>query len=235
MVSKKLNLIYLQGEYFSKRTDKNTQVLCVCLCLSRFLEDVKWKSSLRLLVFFLLTNSCISQLYYQLEMRPVKVKLQLSTHGLSMHVGQNPEIPLGNLVTLSTIKCNQSWSMTQRGSTSEIIGRGWCRLWFCLNYSFEVYFFPSPLFWDEAKYSPDRDTWTDSRLLLFSENTRWVLVFCLSVNRRESSCVEVQASTPALWEKTCSQCWLLASMLAVLLAVGVRAHLGLVKSLMARV
>lgn len=149
----------------------------VCLPLYKFLEDVKWKSTLRLLLFFfLLIKSCITWLYYQLEMRPVKVKPHLSTHGLSTHAGQNPEIPIGNVVTLSIIKCNQSWSMTQRGSASEVIGREWRRLWFCLNYSFEVSFFPSPLFQAQAKYIPDLDTWTDSRLLtqalLFSEDSK---------------------------------------------------------------
>lgn len=69
-------------------------------------------------------NSCFTQLYFQLEMRPVKVKLQLSTRGLSTHAGHNPETSPGNLVTLSAIKCNQSRSMTQRGSATEIIGRG---------------------------------------------------------------------------------------------------------------
>lgn len=156
----------------------NTQARTVKFCVFAFVQ-VPWgcemKKQFEIIFFFLLTNSCITRLYCQLEMRPVKVKLQLSTHA-----GQNPEIPFGNLVTLSTIKCNWSWNMTQKGSTSEIIGRGWCRLWFCLNCSFEVYFFPSPLFQDQAKYSPDLDTWTDSRLLsqalLFSENTKWVLV-----------------------------------------------------------
>lgn len=174
-----LHVIYLQGGYFSKHTDQNSQILCVCLYLSRFLEDVKWKSSLRLLFFFFLTNSCITQLYYELEMRPIKIKFQLSTHGLSTHAVQNPEIHLGNSVTLSTIKCNQSWSMTQRGSASEIIGREWCRLWFCLNYSFQFYFFPSPLFRDQAKYSPDIDTWTDSRLL------SQALLFCFQKTPNE--------------------------------------------------
>lgn len=61
-----------------------------------------------IIFFFFLTNSCITQLYYELEMRPIKIKFQLSRHGLSTHAVQNPEIRLGNSVTLSTIKCNQS-------------------------------------------------------------------------------------------------------------------------------
>lgn len=36
-----LHVIYLQGGYFSKHTDQNSQILCVYLYLSSFLEDVK--------------------------------------------------------------------------------------------------------------------------------------------------------------------------------------------------
>lgn len=164
----------LQGG--SHRQEKSS---CVCLpwCVcsgSLNMWRKKQKGSLR---FFFLPNSWITQLHYQLEMRLVR----LSAFGWSTTAGQNPEIPLGNVVTLGTVRCNESRVMAQGGCSNAIVIRGWCGLGFCRGCSFQVFFFFFPIVSRPSKIRPQPWRWPDSRLLspalLFSESSEWVLAF----------------------------------------------------------
>lgn len=144
----------LQGGCSSSRTDKRSQVVFACLGVS---VQVPWtcgeKNKKAVWDFFFLPNSWVTQLHYQLEMRLVR----LSAFGWSTTAGQNPEIPLGNVVTLGTVRCNESRVMAQGGCSNAIVIRGWCGLGFCRGCSFQVFFFFFPLFRDQAKYGPNLD------------------------------------------------------------------------------
>lgn len=150
-VSKVLYVIYCARGIFqlTHRLEKSSSV-CLPLCLFRFLEDMGKKTKKAVWDFFFLTNSCIAQLHYQLEMRLVR----LSTLGLSTNAGQNSEIPLGSIVTLGTIKCNESRTMAQGGFSNEILVRAWCGLGFCLGCSFQVFLFLSHCFKTKQNIAP---------------------------------------------------------------------------------
>lgn len=124
----------LQGG--SHRQEKSS---CVCLpwCVCSGSLNMWRKNQKGSLRFFFLPNSWITQLHYQLEMRLVR----LSAFGWSTTAGQNPEIPLGNVVTLGTVRCNESRVMAQGGCSNAIVIRGWCGLGFCRGCSFQVFFF----------------------------------------------------------------------------------------------
>lgn len=123
--------------------------LLALVCLFRFLEHVGKKTKRQFAIFFL-PNNWITQLHYQLEMRLVR----LSAFGWSTNAGQNPEIPLGNVVTLGTIKCNESRVIAQGGCSNEIVIRGWCGLGFCHGCSFQVFFFLSHCFKTKQNTAP---------------------------------------------------------------------------------
>lgn len=164
----------LQGG--SHRQEKSS---CVCLpwCVCSGSLNMWRKNQKGSLRFFFLPNSWITQLHYQLEMRLVR----LSAFGWSTTAGQNPEIPLGNVVTLGTVRCNESRVMAQGGCSNAIVIRGWCGLEFCRGCSFQVFFFFFPIVSRPSKIPPQPWRWPDSRLLspalLFSESSEWVLAF----------------------------------------------------------
>lgn len=155
MVGKVLYVIYFARGVF-QLTHRQEKSSCVCLpwCVCSGSLNMWRKNQKVSLRFFFLPNSWVTQLHYQLEMRLVR----LSAFGWSTTAGQNPEIPLGNVVTLGTVRCNESRVMAQGGCSNAIVIRGWCGLEFCRGCSFQVFFFFFPLFRDQAKYGPNLDT-----------------------------------------------------------------------------